>query len=58
MAVAPERLAEWVRPEHTALVMNECQRGVVGAESSLPDLAAAAQLGIQWLRMKRRHCAL
>ncbi|MEE3331757.1 MAG: cysteine hydrolase [Myxococcota bacterium] len=46
MAIAAERLAEWVRPEHTALVMNECQQGVVGAESSLPDLAAAAQLGM------------
>jgi nicotinamidase-related amidase len=30
-------------PAHTALVMIECQRGVVGDLSVLPDLAAAAQ---------------
>ena len=35
-------LAERVRPEHTALVTQEIQQGVVGASSPLPDLAAAA----------------
>jgi biuret amidohydrolase len=29
-------------PGHTAVVANECQRGVIGAESLLPELAAAA----------------
>jgi nicotinamidase-related amidase len=29
-------------PEHTALVMIECQNGVVGEGSALPELAAAA----------------
>ena len=46
MALSTERLAEWLRPEQTALVMNECQQGVIGAESNLPDLAAAAQQGM------------
>lgn len=35
-------LAERVRPEHTALVTQEIQQGVVGEHSPLPDLAAAA----------------
>jgi nicotinamidase-related amidase len=46
MGVSPERLAEWIRPEHTALVMNECQSGVIGSESNLPDLAASARQGM------------
>ena len=29
-------------PERTALVIVECQGGTVGADSALPDLAAAA----------------
>ena len=29
-------------PAHTALVANECQRGVIGDQSLLPELAAAA----------------
>ena len=46
MGAPSNRLAEWLAPEHTALVMNECQAGVIGSESSLPELAAAAQLGM------------
>ena len=36
-------LRELVAPGHTALVTQECQRGVVGDLSALPDLAAAAK---------------
>ncbi len=36
-------LAELVRPAHTALVTQECQRGVMGDLSQIPDLAKAAQ---------------
>jgi nicotinamidase-related amidase len=39
----PIDLAELVRPAHTALVLQECQEGVIGAESALPELAAAAR---------------
>ncbi len=39
-------LGELVAPAHTALVIQECQRGVVGDLSALPDLAAAAQGGV------------
>ena len=39
-------LNELVAPAHTALVIQECQRGVVGDLSSLPDLATAAQGGM------------
>jgi len=35
-------LAELVAPAHTALVTQECQRGVVGDRSMLPELAAAS----------------
>jgi nicotinamidase-related amidase len=43
----PIDLAEWVRPERTALVTQEVQEGVVGALSALPDLAeAAARVGL------------
>ena len=35
-------LAELVRPAHTALVTQECQRGVMGDLAQLPDLAKAA----------------
>jgi nicotinamidase-related amidase len=38
----PRSLAELVRPEHTALVTQEIQQGVVGDHSPLPELAAAA----------------
>ncbi|EFC79848.1 hypothetical protein FrEUN1fDRAFT_7019, partial [Parafrankia sp. EUN1f] len=39
----PVNLAELLRPAHTVLLTQECQNGVVGAESSLPALAAAAR---------------
>ena len=36
-------LAALVQPSHTALVTQECQRGVIGDLSQLPELAAAAR---------------
>jgi nicotinamidase-related amidase len=36
-------LCELVAPEHTAIVTQECQRGVIGAESALPQLAESAR---------------
>ncbi|KPM54129.1 isochorismatase [Frankia sp. CcI49] len=39
----PVDLAELLRPAHTVLLTQECQNGVVGAQSSLPALAAAAR---------------
>lgn len=36
-------LAEIVAPEHTALVTQECQRGVIGDLAALPQLAEAAR---------------
>ncbi len=36
-------LAELVRPAHTALITQECQRGVMGDLAQLPELAAAAR---------------
>jgi nicotinamidase-related amidase len=39
-------LRELVDPAHTALVMNECQQGVIGTRSSLPELAKSARLGM------------
>jgi nicotinamidase-related amidase len=38
----PVDVASLVAPGHTALVINECQRGVMGDLSVLPDLARAA----------------
>ncbi|HEX2736971.1 MAG TPA: cysteine hydrolase family protein, partial [Acidimicrobiia bacterium] len=38
----PLDLAQLVAPEHTALVLQEVQNGVVGEPSALPALAAAA----------------
>ena len=35
-------LAELLAPPHAALVINECQRGVIGDHSLLPELAKAA----------------
>jgi nicotinamidase-related amidase len=37
----PTALADLVAPGHTALVLQECQNGVIGAESALPVLAEA-----------------
>lgn len=39
----PLDLADLVAPEHTALVTQECQRGVIGDRSLLPALADAAR---------------
>ncbi len=39
----PIDLAALVAPAHTALVTQECQRGVLGDRSALPALAEAAQ---------------
>jgi nicotinamidase-related amidase len=38
----PQSLAALIEPSHTALLLQELQRGVVGDESRLPALAAAA----------------
>ena len=38
----PVDLAELVDPAHTVLVTQECQGGVIGEHSALPELAAAA----------------
>jgi biuret amidohydrolase len=38
----PPDLTSLLGPDHTALVTSECQNGVIGAESILPELAAAA----------------
>ena len=40
----PVDLAALVDPAHTAVVTQELQGGVVGAESALPQLAEAAAL--------------
>jgi nicotinamidase-related amidase len=42
----PVDLGELLEPAHTALVMNECQKGVIGERSNLPELAKAAQQGM------------
>ncbi|GAB2838598.1 cysteine hydrolase family protein [Streptomyces daliensis] len=42
-STARERLAATVEPGSTALLTVECQRGVVGEESALPELARAAR---------------
>ena len=39
-------LRDLLDPAHTALVMNECQQGVICAHSSLPELACSAQRGM------------
>jgi nicotinamidase-related amidase len=39
-------LSKLVQPEHTALVTQECQRGVMGDLSALPELAEAAAGGV------------
>ena len=38
----PLDLVTLLRPRHTALVTQECQRGVIGDRSVLPELARAA----------------
>jgi nicotinamidase-related amidase len=37
------KLEDLVAPEYTAIVTQECQEGVLGADSALPELAAAAR---------------
>ncbi len=39
----PLDLRELVEPAHSALIVQECQRGVMGDLSALPDLAQAAR---------------
>jgi nicotinamidase-related amidase len=41
MASSPD-LADLLRPAHTVLITQECQRGVIGSHSLLPALAEAA----------------
>jgi nicotinamidase-related amidase len=36
-------LRDLVAPEHTAILTQECQRGVIGEQSALPQLAEAAR---------------
>ncbi|MEU8531158.1 MULTISPECIES: cysteine hydrolase [Streptomyces] len=43
MAQSSARLAEQLDPAITVLLTVECQQGVVGRESALPELAAAAR---------------
>ncbi len=42
----PIDLASLARPEHTAVLLQECQQGVIGTESVLPELARSAQKGL------------
>jgi nicotinamidase-related amidase len=40
----PRDLRAVVDPAHTVLILQECQKGVIGDLSALPDLAAAAKV--------------
>lgn len=40
------KLAEIVDPATTVLLMQECQKGVIGERSNLPEMAAAARAGM------------
>lgn len=54
-------LAELVRPDHTAVITSEVQRGVIGDGSILPELAAAAApvvADIARLLMGARHAGV
>lgn len=42
----PVDVRSLVAPAHTALVTQECQEGVIGPRSALPDLAAVARDGM------------
>jgi nicotinamidase-related amidase len=42
----PPDLASLIDPGHTAVVTSECQNGVIGSESVLPELAAAASASV------------
>src|SRR5262245_23950685 len=39
----PIDLRSLVDPAHTALVLQECQQGVIGRQSALPEIARAAE---------------
>ena len=40
----PRDVAPLIEPAHTVLLLQECQKGVIGPLSALPDMAAAAQV--------------
>jgi nicotinamidase-related amidase len=40
----PRDIAPLVDPAHTVLLLQECQKGVIGSLSALPEMAAAAQV--------------
>ncbi|MDG2303202.1 MAG: cysteine hydrolase [Candidatus Binatia bacterium] len=42
----PIDLGALVRPEHTVVLLQECQEGVIGPQSVLPELAKSAQEGL------------
>jgi nicotinamidase-related amidase len=42
LAAVPVELSSLVAPGHTVLVTQECQNGIIGEQSALPGLAAAA----------------
>jgi len=42
----PRLLADVVAPAHTVLLLQECQKGVIGEASALPELAAVARTTI------------
>ena len=39
-------LREVIDPKHTVLLLQECQKGVIGELSALPDMAAAARVSM------------
>ena len=40
----PRDLTSVIDPAHTVLILQECQKGVIGELSALPDMAAAARV--------------
>jgi nicotinamidase-related amidase len=42
----PRDLADVIDPSHTVLMLQECQKGVIGDLSALPDMANAARAGM------------
>jgi len=40
----PRDVAPLIEPAHTVLMLQECQKGVIGPLSALPEMAAAAQV--------------
>jgi nicotinamidase-related amidase len=42
----PRDVAPLINPAHTVLLLQECQKGVIGSLSALPDMAAAAQIEV------------